>query len=430
MSRKALFILSLFMIFFSCNCENTKDYTNLEYTVIDVGSDIGKGRVVDFSEIASEITYIPLESKAEAFIGIAPVVFYENDRFYIRSSGSIKMFDRKGKYLYTFNRKGRGPQEYEWGVPWVEKGSGGFYIEDRKVDCKVIKIYDRDGNFKKEISVPQSEDMFSKLNRYATNCFISRLIPRVYKDNREYFAVMFDTLSNIRGFVPTPPIDPRLVKSKKAQNTSLPKNVELMYSPDQLDVGYVLHTFKDSIRVYTLYGDTIYSYRDSNTLFPRYVLDYGHYTPSKIYIDQDGDAPPKQITLDNGFYFETDKYLLLYFRLGYYAHEPYYGKKAYLLASAHEYTIRHAIGYFNKITNKFTLMNQPTKGMLGFRDDFEQGPPFVPMYLSGDNCIVTAYYPQTLIEYASKHKVSGRLQQLIDGLNENDNLVIAIAKLK
>lgn len=72
MSRKALIILSLFMIFFSCNCENTKDYTNLEYTVIDVGSDIGKGRVVDFSEIASEITYIPLESKAEAFIGIAP----------------------------------------------------------------------------------------------------------------------------------------------------------------------------------------------------------------------------------------------------------------------------------------------------------------------------------------------------------------------
>lgn len=80
-----LFLIALFLI--SCNSGVDKGDKSLDYTVIDVGSDVGKGRVVDLSEIASDITYIPLESKSDSYIGLAPVVFFENDRIYVKSGG-------------------------------------------------------------------------------------------------------------------------------------------------------------------------------------------------------------------------------------------------------------------------------------------------------------------------------------------------------
>lgn len=47
--------------------------------------------------------------------------------------------------------------------------------------------------------------------------------------------------------------------------------------------------------------------------------------------------------------------------------------------------------------------------MPGFRDDIEQGPPFVPTYLSEDNYMITLCFAHTLIEYASNNEVSDPL---------------------
>lgn len=54
----------------------------------------------------------------------------------------------------------------------------------------------------------------------------------------------------------------------------------------------------------------------------------------------------------------------------------------------------------------------------------------MPMYLSDDNYMLAPYYPHDLIDYVSNNKVSEQLQKVIDGLKENDNLVIALVKLK
>jgi hypothetical protein len=425
--KKYLVLSVLFLGLISCNSGDNKGDQGFGYTVIDVGSDIGKGRVVDLSEIASDITYIPLQTTSDSFSGGSPVVIFENDRIYVRGAKVIKVFDKSGKYLFTFDRRGRGPEEYPRGTPWIEKGTGNFYIESFKGGNKVVKTYDRDGNFKKDIIMPYGQDMFLQLRRYITNCYVCNLIPWIAKDDKEFFAILFDTLANVRGYIPPPPIDPRLVSNKK-RDVSLPEGVKLLIPSDKYNIGCILQSFKDSIRVYTSYGDTIYSYRDSNILFPRYVLDYGQYTPSKIYLNQEGKNWAKQITLDNGFYHETDKFLLLNFRLRDYAHEPYRGKRSYL--HLNEQDIKESYGYYNKITNKFTLLNHPIKNRAGFREDIHQGPPIVPMYLSDDNYMLAPYYPHDLIDYASNNKVSEQLQKVIDGLQESDNLVVAIVKLK
>ncbi|MGE4415163.1 MAG: 6-bladed beta-propeller, partial [Bacteroidales bacterium] len=92
---KYLYLFVLILIFFSCD-GNQRDVKepNPKYSVIDVGSSVGKGRVVNLSEIASDIKYIPLETENNSLVGSYPLAFYENDRIYIRFSKIIKVFDK------------------------------------------------------------------------------------------------------------------------------------------------------------------------------------------------------------------------------------------------------------------------------------------------------------------------------------------------
>lgn len=244
---------------------------------------------------------------------------------------------------------------------------------------------------------------------------------------------MIDTLSNVIGEVPRLPIDSRIVLNKsdkvslKSKINSQPHDLKVAESLESASLQSI-HFFKDSIRTYDYYGDTIYSLHDNRHLYPRYVMDYGEYASSKIYLNEITYYSGKLITSDNTIYYETDKFLLLYFFLRDYAHEPYFGKKLYNHVIERE--IRASYGYYNKETNKFTFLNHPKKNMPGFRDDIAEGPPFVPTYLSDDNYMITLCYPHTLIDYASNNEVSEPLRQIIDGLKDDDNPVAILVKLK
>ena len=282
-----LFLIALFLI--SCNSGVDKRDSSLGYTVIDVGSDVSKGRVVDISEIASNITYIPLESNAESFIGRAPVVFFENERIYVRSSGLLKVFDKSGNYLFTFDRRGRGPQEYINSHPKVEKGTGNFYADHSKGGGNyVIKSYSRDGNYLKEITIPSVQSRYLYLNKSIPNCFAFRMssdtipgIPGIQIDVDEISNILIDSLSNIIGYVPNVPVDSRLVLNVNREKTP-PKGKQFLNPLNDNSIIQALHFFKDTIRIYDFYTDTIFSFADNSSLIPRYVMDYCKYTPLKF----------------------------------------------------------------------------------------------------------------------------------------------------
>lgn len=359
---KYLFLFSLSLLFISCNSGVDKNNQSLSYTVIDVGTHVGKGRVVDLSEIASEVTYIPLESNNDSFIGRAPVVIFENERIYIKSSGAIKVFDNRGKYIFTFDRKGRGPQEYFWDRPRIEKGTGNFYVGEFKGGNIVLKTYSRDGNFQKEIVMSFVQNRFIAIDKTIANCYTFKLynhseIPGVMEQDNEVSRILVDSLSNVIGYIPQLPTDSRLALNK-SRAESIPKGVKLL-NPLDNSIPQALHFFKDSIRVYDFYGDTIYSFVDSNSLHPRYVMDYGQYASSKIYLNQITDYSGKLITLDHSIYFETDKFILLSFLLRDYAHELFYGKKSYLHLKEQE--IRDSYGYYNKSPISLLCLTTPRK---------------------------------------------------------------------
>ena len=429
------YLILICAVLFGCSSGADRHGNSDGLTVIDVGSDVGKGRVVDLSEIAEEITYIPLETSEDSFISAAPVISLENNRIYVKSRGVIKVFDRSGKYLFSFDRRGRGPQEYIYTSPNVERGTGKFYAECPNSDRSVtVRMYTREGDYEKEFTVPAVKERLLFLNKTKENCYSfalsSDLIPGIEGievDVDKVSKLLYDTLSNLIGYLPVLPLDSR-VEMRTEFRTKTDDGRELLNPTANTTIGQSFYFYKDTIRTYKSYNDTLYSFYDGNKLMPRYVLDYAEFAATKIDLNQISNVKGKVITVDNNHYFETDRFIMFSFVLREYAHEPYFGK--YFFHQVKEREVRESYALYNKLTGEFTFLNLPLPKTPGFREDFEQGPPFLPSYLSDKNYMAAVYYAHTLKEYAATHEVSDSLRAIIDGLEDNDNPVIALVKLR
>ena len=85
---------------------------------------------------------------------------------------------------------------------------------------------------------------------------------------------------------------------------------------------------------------------------------------------------------------------------------------------------------YDKRDGNFRLINQPEDFQKGFVDDLEGGPAFWPIFISNDEYMVSFINAPDFIQHAQTHKVSDKVKKIVDGLNENDNPVVALVKLK
>ena len=125
-----LAVISLFLAFSlpSCQQSSKSDYAS-GLPVIDLEKEYPVKRI-DIHEIA-DVEYIPLETTDESLLtsGGTKAV---SDKYiviadYAPDNNQILIFDRKGKYLKTINRRGQGPGEY-------------LYFQHFEVDFRVCKI--------------------------------------------------------------------------------------------------------------------------------------------------------------------------------------------------------------------------------------------------------------------------------------------------
>ena len=80
--------------------------------IVDVVSCIEQNHKMNISDIASEVSYIPLETNANNLIkNIRKVVFTENFIF-VSDEDGLYQFTASGKYIQQIGSKGRGPGEY------------------------------------------------------------------------------------------------------------------------------------------------------------------------------------------------------------------------------------------------------------------------------------------------------------------------------
>jgi len=419
-----LFVITLILVQ-GCSGNQTANESN-ETIIIDLEGNIGKGNIVDLSSVVSDIEYIPLETSDSSLVGDAREIYFENGRFYLPSrqmSKGCQIFDALGRHILSFNRQGRGPQEYISSYDVSILPNGNIEITTGFGD---IMSYDNDGNFLKKFPLPKDSRFSVSQVLQMNDDSYAGIISFYYAKNPEYCAVIFSPGdSSAKYLMPFPAF-----QSKDPFNVKLVSTISIEGESERdknlipIGFGTMLFRYNDFARIVFPYNDTIFSLTPDMKLETPFVIKYGKTrNPGG---EDSGSQTQKYVSMRNPF--ENERFLFLTFNLNDHAHEPYEKEVVLSKGRVHRYTLRDCYSLLDKKTGLFTLLNQPEKGMPGLKEDILNGPPFWPLYVSSKGELVAFYQPDVLISWAENHKVSPKLKKIIDKLDENDNPVVVVAR--
>ena len=138
-----------------------------------------------------DVEYVPLESTDE-FLCQGIVEAVGKALLLVRNAvndGNIYIFDRSGKGIRTFNRKGQGPGEYIVNLSaFLDDTNAEIYIDNVLQD---VLVYDLEGNFKKQIR--RSEPRWINPMNFDSDYIITRESPVGHKgkqvDNQRFMLI-------------------------------------------------------------------------------------------------------------------------------------------------------------------------------------------------------------------------------------------------
>lgn len=129
-----------------------------------------------------DVEYVPLES-TDDFLCQGVVQAVGKEILIVRNAvndGNIYIFDRSGKGVRTFNRKGQGPGEYIMNLSACLDDTGAeIYIDNVLQD---VLVYDLEGNFKKQIK--RNEPRWINSMNYDSDHIIARESPINQKEKQ------------------------------------------------------------------------------------------------------------------------------------------------------------------------------------------------------------------------------------------------------
>jgi len=406
MRHLIFFIIPLLLVQPGCSTDNQKTETDLK--IIDVAGGVGKSRLINISDIADSVEYVPLETNPESILTPLHRIFYEKGTvYYPQNNGNIQIFDSKGKYVQTFNRCGRGPEEYEQ-LEYIDINNvnGNICI----VTFKRILEYTKNGVFIKTIAFPDEESFkrytvlpFKNLCEFYILAKSSMYIHSIYS------AFVIDTLSKIRIKIDTPRDQLDLLKDRK-------DNLQAMDT--------YLFKFKDKIRVVSGNNEAILSIDHNLSVDTAYIINYGKY--NIVNAGSEKITPESPYLWRKSKFVESNNYLFMEIHVGSLPGKP----MTMINLSGKEWNIPISYSFFNKNTGEFTFLDQPEINQMGFADDIEGGPAIWPKYVSSDNYMISYIPAEVFIAYAESHKVTEKFKTIAAGLKETDNPVLVKVKLK
>ena len=415
-------------------CKSQTDTLPTELPVIDLAAEVGKGKIVNLSKVASDIRYVKLETTEGSLIGTYPKVFYENERIYVFSTRQVvKVFDRDGKFLFTFDKSGRGPEEaQDISNIRIMPYTGGMVIQTLSIDAKDrLLFYDRDGNFEKSKLVPRnkttSQEKTISLN---DSVFIGSAAPR-HKDSLQIFAIVYDSAFNVikNILMPSIPDYEKIYQESMAMRASdgsvsilKGRTFYRVFPPE-------LYPFKNSMRLITPGNDTIFTLDSQLNYSPAFCINYGKYKNLSKKRDHITKLDGNHIDMIVRYFIESEENIILQFGMRDFCHQPY---EMMIPTVRGMQPRRHTDCYalYNKKSGKFTFLNQPVKGIVGFKEDLEDGPPFIPTSISSDFQASALYTAAEILDFASKNSTKGELNEIVKKLKDIDNPIVAIAKMK
>jgi hypothetical protein len=404
--KKAFLILALIL-----NACTSSEKTDRDLPVINIADNIGKGYLLNISEIAESIEYIPLETTDSSILGIVQEVYYSNGFFVINTlrntSGIFRIFDKDGKYYNTLNRKGRGPEEYAV-VYCLDVYKNNIIV----LDAKKIAEYSFDGKCIRIIPLEKEEATlgFSNVkklddNHYLLTCGLGS------KSQTKYSALILDSSGKTDLLFNYPQSEIELSKNRPGLYKSL--SGVIIFGNN--GIGKVISGDNE----YIMSHDK--EFKNIDTINK---INYGKYQLTKNNVST-SNKNSKKIRLTYPP-LESRNFMFLYPYLYALAHKPMKLKSQ----AGRPYVIPLSCALYDKRDGTFRLIDQPEDYQKGFVEDIEGGPAFWPDYISEDEYMISFVNAPEFIERAQNHKVSEKFKKIAEGLKETDNPVLVRVKLK
>lgn len=350
----------------------------------------------------ADIEYIPLETNENSIITNIPRLFMNDETIvtYDYKTKNIVFFDRKGKYLHSFNRIGGSGEEYRtiYNI-CVDFDSNEVYVYDYRGDFQsAIQIYTFEGEYKITLKVPHKMlfDIYNYDSEYLLvedHLLVDRIEKRTVnqtpyykmsKKNGELVNIPLTITNRIRN---------RIIFSKDVdKNTS--QSISLNYGV------YPVANIGNEIMIADFALDTVYIYKNDK-LLPiavrnNQITKYDSHIMASIEVLTDRymlwTTQDKRI-LDPETYASPDKRILLLDRYTGECNELRYSDANGVTSDMNS----------RLLSNKYTLPRN--YGMLNYPADL-------------------------LKELNDAGKLKGKLKEIASKLKEDDNPVLLIAKFK
>ncbi|MDD4363788.1 MAG: 6-bladed beta-propeller [Atribacterota bacterium] len=384
-----LFIITVF------SCEKTK---NSENKLIHIDPRTFTKNEIKLSEIAGDVKYIPLDN--EFPIGVVYSYKIIGNFIYaaIKDAGVFR-FTNEGILDKQYGSIGRGPAEYVYCLKFAfDPESGTVYVMDHKMSD--IEVYSKNGMHLKNISLPKDEDGFgfSDIEFYKSSLILAQYLNMGRGD---YDWIVLDTLGN-----------------KIAEK----KNSYLEFR-GRVGGDGGLFKYGDNLGYWDKFKDTIFSISSDFTYKALCVIEPGEH---RLPMTAEKYNPVKEFNKKLGKYLQGH----LFLRTGnFYLYEYFFENK-----------FRLAI--IDEIEGKAKSIDlKNLEG--GIINDIDNGLPFIPdVYFEkkGKDHLVSLIQPFKLKakiasdsfknstpKYPEKKK---ELEKLANSLDENDNPVLMLVKLK
>ena len=367
------------------SCGKANDYTNNH---IDLANP--KKEVFYISNVSNDITYIPLEDSIP--IKFINRVHYDDSLLFCHASPEgILMFNSQGRFIRRIGRIGRGPGEYLNGINFtVDKERDYLYVNNQS-----ILKYSYDGRYWGKIA-PKIEVPLGRIS-YANNYIVSSYHMETSPNKTPYQWLVIDTLGNI--------------VSEKDNNSFFFDKVAPTF------VGDLTYSFGNKIHYWNHYNDTIFGIEPQGQK-SKYILSKEDF---KLTTD----------VMSNFKGFDATKDYIIIKRI--------LESKPFILVMYDLHKSRRIVLY-----DKSSKASYELKGGDGiqssFINDIDGGLNFVPFKILNDSIMIAsidAYQLKTHIAsvafknskplYPEKKK---ELEKLANSLDENDNPVLMLVKLK
>lgn len=429
MTKRLAFFVSVLITLLIQSCDSNPNVTASKIPVIDLESAIGSGKVFNLSDVATEIRYIPLETNDNSMMSDFLSVIYEKGRFYVISHSNFIIFDSCGRHLKTFNRIGRGPDEYMGYRSYdVDPKTGNILLTAFCQDQAFSLLsYSVDGKLEEKYSLNSTGRRMSDVSFRCLDDKILTTFSVSIEDTTEVYAQVHDLNGNLLKSLYKPSLKDYKDAYANAPSSvyQIGTNIRTSSARTTLRFPPRVYRYEDKMRLLFPFSDTIFTLDKALNFTPEYAINFGKY--KKISELGSSSAKGENVTISLHNFFETGSLILTQFNLRSFAHEPFEIPTQNGKGSSKN---TKSFALYDKNSGELTLMNTPMPAKPGFKEDFESGPPFFPSYLSSEMYAISIIYPDKLKSFAQSNPVSPKLKSIANNLKEFDNPVVVLVKMK